>query len=105
LANQTIKERIGEGNQRWRTCFFLSERRPSDRHPEPEACSKAGFQAERRLSYSYSSHALGPENRYLLMPKYNRVQSKQQHAAWESGSAWAVAFGRSRSGGSAILMM
>jgi hypothetical protein len=50
-------------------------------------------------------HAMGLENRYMLMPKYNGVQSKQQNAAWESGAAWVVAFGRSRSGGSAVVMM
>ena len=50
-------------------------------------------------------HARGPENRYVLMPKYNGVLSKQHTAAWKSGSAWVVAFGRSRSGGSAVIMV
>ena len=36
-------------------------------------------------------HTRGLENRYVLMPKYNGVQSKQQNAAWERGSAWVVA--------------
>lgn len=35
FTNQTIKERIGEGNQRWWACFFLPARRSSDTHPGP----------------------------------------------------------------------
>src|SRR5215469_2266591 len=104
FTNPTIKVRIGEGNQRWWAWFFLPERRLQrgtlNRKPTLELSSK-----QRGVPLVRILHARSLENRYLLLPKYSAVQSKQHSAAWESGSAWVVACGRSRSGGSAILMM
>src|SRR5262245_57384382 len=60
---------------------------------------------QRNASVVCTLHARGAEDRQQLPPKHSGVLPKHHAAAWESSSAVVVAFGRSRSGNSAVIMM